>query len=254
MNEHTKNGLEEKVAVVTGASKGIGVAIAKRLAAEGAAVIVNYASDRQGAEKVVAQIVAAGGKATAVGADVAQETEVESLFAAAHETYGRLDILVNNAGVFKFGALEDVTAEEFHRQFNINVLGLLLASKAASKAFGDAGGNIINISSGISVAPMPNGSIYGATKGAVDVITRTLAKELGPRGIRVNAVSPGPTETEGAKELGIFDSEEGKAMLAQTPLGRFGTSEDIASVVALLVSPDADWITGQIVQAAGGLI
>lgn len=245
--------LEGEVALVTGASRGIGAAIAKRLASEGAAVGVNYATSRDGAEKVVGEIVAEGGRASAVRSDVSKPEEIERLFAETLEAYDRLDILVNNAGVFAFGPLETATAEEFHRQMDLNVLGTLLAAKAASAAFGHAGGSIVNISSSAAIAPMPGSAIYSATKAAVDVLTTVLAKELGPRNIRVNAVSPGPTETERAIEMGLAQTEMGKAMIAQTPLGRFGTPEDIAAVVAFLASDDARWITGQTIQASGGL-
>lgn len=253
MNQITKTEGTEQVALVTGASKGIGAAIAKRLASDGAAVVVNYASDREGAERVVADIVATGGRATAIVADVSQEQDVERLFEATREAYGRLDVLVNNAGVFAFGPLETVTAAEFHRQSDLNVLGVLLASKAAAAAFGESGGSIVNLSSSAAIAPMAGSSVYAATKGAVDSVTRALAQELGPRGIRVNAISPGPTETERARDMGLADSEQGQAMIAQTPLGRFGQPDDMASVVAFLASADAGWITGQIIQVSGGL-
>ncbi|MGI4790987.1 MAG: SDR family NAD(P)-dependent oxidoreductase [Janthinobacterium lividum] len=245
--------LTGKVTLVTGASKGIGAAIAKRLAAEGSSVIVNYVSDKAGADQVVGGIVAAGGKATAVQADVSKPEEIERLFAATKETYGRLDVLVNNAGVFAFMPLEAVIAEEFHRQMNLNVLGTLLASKAAAAAFGELGGSIINLSSSAAVSPMSGSAVYSATKAAVDVLTRALAMELGPRGIRVNAVSPGPTETQRAIDMGLPQSNMGLAMIAQTPLGRFGQPEDMASVAAFLASDDAGWITGQVIQVSGGL-
>lgn len=245
--------LEGKSALVTGASKGIGAAIARRLGDEGAAVVVNYATDREGAERVVAGIVAAGGRATAIQADVSKPQEIERLFEEAKGAYGRLDVLVNNAGVFAFGPLETVTAEEFHRQNDLNVLGTLLGAKAAASAFGESGGSIVNISSSAAIAPMPGSAVYAATKAAVDAITVSLAKELGARGIRVNAVSPGPTETERAVSLGLTKSEKGLAMVAQTPLGRFGKPEEMASVVAFLASDDASWITGQTIQVSGGL-
>lgn len=245
--------LTGKVALVTGASKGIGAAIARRLAAQGASVVVNYAASKEGAEQVVADIVAAGGKAIAVQADVSKPDDIERLFAAAQKAYGKLDILVNNAGVFAFGPLESVTVEEFHRQMNLNVLGTLLASKAAASAFGDSGGSIVNLSSSASIAPMPGSAIYSATKAAVDALTVALAKELGPRTIRVNAVSPGPTETERAIDMGLAQSDMGRAMISQTPLGRFGKPDDMASVVAFLASDDAGWITGQTLQVSGGL-
>lgn len=245
--------LEGQVALVTGASKGIGAAIAKRLAQAGASVVVNYAASQAEAEKVVGEIQATGGKATAVQADVSKPEEIERLFVASNAAYGRLDVLVNNAGVFSFGPLESVTPEEFHRQMDLNVLGTLFAAKAAAAAFGEEGGRIVNISSSTGISPMPNSAIYSATKAAVDALTVVLAKELGPRGIRVNAVSPGPTETERAIEMGLSETDIGKAMIAQTPLGRFGKPADVASVVAFLASQDSEWITGQVIQVSGGL-
>jgi 3-oxoacyl-[acyl-carrier protein] reductase len=251
--EAMSKSIEGKVALVTGASKGIGAAIARRLGKDGAAVVVNYASDKAGADRVVEEIVAAGGTAVAVQADISKPDEIERLFAETKRAYGRLDVLVNNAAVFSFGPLETVTAEEFHRQNDINVLGTLLAAQAAAAAFGDAGGSIVNLSSGAAISPMPGGAIYAATKAAVNVITTVLAKELGPRGIRVNAVSPGPTQTERMADMGMADSDMGKAMIAQTPLGRFGHPDEMASVVAFLVSDEAGWITGQTIQVSGGL-
>ena len=244
----------QKVALVTGASKGIGAEIARRLASEGFAVVVNYAHGQEGAERVVAEITGAGGRATAVRADLSKEEDIGRLFEATKAAYGRLDVLVNNAGVFGFGPLESVTAEEFHRHTNLNVLGLLLASQAAVAAFGPAGGSIVNLSSSSVMDPPPGSSIYSATKGAVDALTRSLARELGPRGIRVNAISPGPTETEFAREVGLTRSEQGRALVAQTPLGRFGQPRDMAAVVAFLASADAGWVTGQVIQVSGGLV
>jgi len=249
----SNNRLTGKVAIVTGASKGIGAGIAKAYAAQGAAVVVNYASGRDGAERVVAEITAAGGKAIAVHGDVAKADDVRSLFAAAKEAYGALDVLVNNAGVFQFDALEAVTEDEFHREFNINVLGLLLATQEALKHFRAEGGSVINISSVVSTDPVPNSVVYSATKGAVDTITRALAKELGPRKIRVNAIAPGGVETEGVHRMGIIGTDFQKQMIEQTPLGRFGQPDDIARVAVFLASDDAAWVTGERIAASGGL-
>jgi 3-oxoacyl-[acyl-carrier protein] reductase len=245
--------LAGKVAVVTGASKGIGAAIAQGLAGEGAAVVVNYASSKAGAERVVAEITAQGGKAVAVQADVSKPAEVERLFGAVKKTYGKLDILVNNAGVYEFAPIEEITPEHFHRQFNLNVLGVLLASREAVKSFGPSGGSIINISS-VVVSSAPAGtSVYSATKGAVDVITRTLAKELGPRKIRVNAINPGMVETEGVHASGLADGDFRNQYEAQSPLGRIGQPADIAPAAVYLASSDADWITGETITVAGGV-
>ena len=243
--------LQGKVAIVTGSSKGIGAAIAKELGAQGASVVVNYASSREGGEKVAGEIVKAGGKAIAVGADMSKQEEIKSLFAAAQKEYGKLDILVNNAGVYNFAPLESVTAESFHTHFNINVLGVLLASQEAAKMFGDAGGSIVNISSVVSTNGFPGNVVYNATKGAVDTITRTLANELGAKKIRVNAINPGPVATEGASAF--LNDEVEKAMSAQTPLGRIGQPDDYGPVAVFLASDDARWITGQTLLVAGGL-
>ena len=237
--------LAGKVAVVTGASKGIGAAIARRLAAEGAAVVVNYASSREGAERVVADIVRAGGKAVAVGGNVAKAADANRIVAEAKSAFGRLDILVNNAGVYGFLPLEQVTEDEFHRQFGTNVLGLLLATRAAAAEFGPDGGSVINVGSVVTRHAPPGASIYAATKGAVDVITRVLAKELAPRKIRVNAINPGGTETEGTHAAGIIGSNFEAQMVAQTPLGRLGQPTDIAPTAAFLASDDSGWITGE---------
>ncbi len=244
--------LEGKVAVVTGASKGIGAAIAVHLAAEGAAVVVNYASSKAGADKVVDAITSKGGKAIAVQADVAQESDVRRLFAETRSAFGRLDILVNNAGIYEFAPLEAITAEHFHKQFNLNVLGLLLATQEAAKLFGSDGGSVVNISSVVATATPPNSAVYNATKAAVDAVTRTLAKELGPKKIRVNAVNPGLVETEGTHSQGITESDFRKALEAQTPLGRIGQTSDIAPAVVFLASDDSAWTTGETLHVAGG--
>jgi 3-oxoacyl-[acyl-carrier protein] reductase len=248
-----KNGkLNGKVAVVTGASKGIGAGIAKQLAADGAAVVVNYASSKEGADKIVDEIIKRDGKAIAVQADVAKKKDIERLFAETKKAFGKIDILVNNAGVYDFKPLEEVTESEFHREFNTNVLGLLLATQEAVKHFGTEGGSVINVSSVASSATPPNSAIYTGTKGAVDAITRALAKEFGPKKIRINAVNPGGVETEGFHALGFSGSDFEKQMIAQTPLGRLGQPQDIAPVVAFLASAEAEWITGETIRVAGG--
>jgi len=248
-----RNGkLNGKVAVVTGASKGIGADIAKHLAAEGAAVVVNYASSKESADRVVDEISKRGAKAIAVQADVAKKKDIERLFAETKKAFGKVDILVNNAGVYDFKPLEEVTESEFHREFNTNVLGLLLATQEAVKHFGAEGGNVINVSSVASSVTPPNSAIYTGTKGAVDAITQALAKELGPRKIRINAVNPGGVETEGFHALGFSGSDFEKQMIAQTPLGRLGQPQDVAPVVAFLASSEAEWITGETIRVAGG--
>ena len=252
MNTNTKK-LDGKVAIVTGASKGIGAAIAKQFAAEGAAVVVNYASSKEGADQVVDEIAKHGGKAIAVQADVAKKKDIERLFAETKKEFGRLDILVNNAGVYQFAPLEEATENEFHRQFNTNVLGLILATQEAVKHFGSEGGSVINIGSSATTITAPTTVVYTATKGAVDMITRVLAKELGPKKIRVNSINPGGVETEGFHTLGMPGSDFEKQMIAQTPLGRIGQPKDIAPVAAFLASSDAAWITGEIIYVAGGL-
>jgi 3-oxoacyl-[acyl-carrier protein] reductase len=245
--------LTGKVAVVTGASKGIGVAIAKELAAEGAAVVVNYSSSKTDADKVVGAITANGGKAIAVQANLSKKADIERLFAETKSKFGRLDILVNNAGIYEFAPLEAITEEHFHKQFDLNVLGLILASQSATKLFDSAGGSIVNISSIVSTLAVPNGSVYSATKGAVDAITRSLASELGPRGIRVNAIRPGMVETEGTHAAGIEDSEMQKQTRASTPLGRLGQPQDIAGAAVFLASAESSWISGETLIIAGGL-
>jgi 3-oxoacyl-[acyl-carrier protein] reductase len=245
--------LTGKVGIVTGASKGIGAGIAKYLAAEGASVVVNYASSKEGAEQVVNEITREGGKAIAVQGDVAKKEDVEHLFAETKKTFGRLDILVNNAGVYQFAPLEETTEDQFQRQFSINVFGLILATREALKFFGPEGGSVINIGSTITSVTPPATVVYTATKGAVNAITRVLAKELGPRRIRVNSINPGVVETEGVHAIGILGSDFEKDAVAQTPLGRIGQPGDIAPAVGFLASPDSAWVTGEILQVAGGL-
>ncbi|TMQ28531.1 MAG: glucose 1-dehydrogenase [Candidatus Rokuibacteriota bacterium] len=245
--------LQDKVAIVTGASKGIGASIARYLADAGAAVVVNYASSKAGADRVVADITRHGGTAIAVPANVADPADIERLFAETKRAFGRLDILVNNAGVYEFLPLEDVTEEHFHKHFDLNVLGLLLATKEAVKHFDAAGGSIINIGSGASTLTPANTSVYTATKAAVDAITRVLAKELGPRNIRVNAINPGMVETEGFRAGGFAESDFRKQIEAQTPLGRIGQPRDIAPTAVFLASADAGWITGETLLVGGGL-
>jgi len=246
------NKLSNKVAIVTGASKGIGAAIAKSLAAAGASVVVNYASSKAGADKVVDEIYKAGGNAIAVHGDVSKAAEAQGIIDAAIKKYGRLDILVNNSGVYEFGLIEAITEEQFHRHFNVNVLGLLLTTQAAAKHLGD-GGSVINISSGVTTITPPNSVVYTATKGAVDAITGVLAKELGPRKIRVNSINPGPVETEGTHAAGVIGSDFEKVLVAQTPLGRIGQPGDIASIAVFLASDDSGWLTGEALLATGGL-
>ena len=252
MNTNTKK-LDGKVAVVTGASKGIGADIAKQFAAEGAAVVVNYASSKEGADRVVDEITKRGGKAIAIQGNVAKKAEVERLFAEAEKAFGKVDILVNNAGVYEFVPLEEVTEEQFHRMFDVNVLGMLLATQEALKHFNSDGGSIINIGSLASSLTPPTAVVYNATKGAVDAITRTLAKELGPRKIRVNAINPGMVITEGAVAGGFTEGDFRKMLESQTPLGRIGQTEDIAPAAVFFASSDSAWITGETLRVAGGL-
>ena len=245
--------LEGKVALVTGASKGIGAAIAKQLATEGASVVVNYASSKEGADRVVSEIKKTGGKAVALQGDVAKAQDIERLFAEAKKQFGKLDILVNNAGVYEFSPLENISAEHYDRIFDINVRGLLLASREAAKYIDGNGGSIINIGSVVSSIAPPNSSVYTATKGAVDAITKTLANELGARKIRVNAINPGMVITEGAQSQGIIESDMRKQIESQTPLGRIGKPEDIAPAAVFFASDDSAWITGESLVVAGGL-
>jgi 3-oxoacyl-[acyl-carrier protein] reductase len=242
--------LANKVAIVTGASKGIGAAIAKALAAEGASVVVNYASSKGGADTVVGAITKAGGKAIAVRGDVSKTAEAQGIIAAAIEAYGRLDILVNNSGVYEFGAIEEVTEEKFHKLFN--VLGLLLTTQAAVKHL-QAGGSIINIGSAVTRLKPTGSSVYTATKGAVDAITGVLAKELAAKKIRVNSINPGMVETEGTHTAGFIGSDFEKGIVAQTPLGRVGQPRDIAAIAVFLASDDSGWLTGELQWASGGL-
>jgi 3-oxoacyl-[acyl-carrier protein] reductase len=245
--------LQNKVAVVTGASKGIGAAIAKHMAAEGAAVVVNYSSSKEGADQVVNEITKNGGKAIAVKANLSQKDEIEHLFSETKKAFGTVDVLVNNAGVYEFSPLEGVTEEHFDKHFDLNVLGLILASKEAAKYFGPQGGSIINISSLASTSAFPNSVVYSATKGAVDTVTRVLAAELGARKIRVNTINPGMVETEGVRAQNIHESDMAKAVVSRTPLGRLGQPEDIAPAAVFFASNDSSWITGETLVISGGL-
>jgi 3-oxoacyl-[acyl-carrier protein] reductase len=251
MKTNTKK-LDGKVAIVTGASKGIGTAIAKHLAAEGAAVVVNYSSSKEGADRVVDEITKRGGKALAVRANMARKADVERLFVETKKAFGKVDILVNNAGVYEFLPLENVTEEHFHKHFDVNVLGPLLAIQEATKYFGPEGGSVINISSSASMSAPASGSVYSATKAALDTVTKSLAKELGPRKIRVNAINPGMVETEGLREGGFVGSDFQKMFEAQSALGRIGQPDDVAPAVVFLASPDSGWITGETLVVSGG--
>jgi 3-oxoacyl-[acyl-carrier protein] reductase len=242
-----------KVAVVTGASKGIGAAIARHLAAEGATVVVNYSASKEAAESVVEKITESGGTAVAVQANLANPADITRLFAETKKKFDKLDVLVNNAGIYEFAPLENVTPEHFHKQFDLNVLGLVLASQEAAKYFGPAGGAIVNISSVVAHSPVATASVYSGTKAAVDAITRSLAKELGPRNIRVNAINPGMVETEGLQGAGIAHSDFRKTTEAQTPLGRIGQPDDIAPAAVFFASSDSSWITGETLTISGGL-
>ncbi len=247
------NKLTNKVAVVTGASKGIGAGIAKSLAAEGAAVVVNYASSKEGADRVVAEITKEGGKAVAVQGDVSKAADVRRIFAETKKQFGKLDVLVNNAGVYQFSALGDITEEHFHHQFNTNVLGLILATQEAAKLFGPEGGTVINIGSTVSTITPPTSAVYSATKAAVDAVTHVLAKELGPRNIRVNSINPGMVETEGVHTAGFLGSDFQKQLESQTPLGRIAQPGDISPIAVFLASADSGWLTGETLLASGGL-
>jgi 3-oxoacyl-[acyl-carrier protein] reductase len=245
--------LKNKVAVVTGASKGIGAAIAKALASEGASVVVNYSSSKEGADRVVAEITSKGGKAIAVQGDVSKTKDVDRIFAETKKQYGALDVLVNNAGIYEFSPIGEVTEDKFHRLFNTNVLGLLLASQQAAKQFGPEGGSIINVGSAVSRITPPDSAVYTATKGAVDAVTGVLARELGPKKIRVNSINPGMVETEGVHSAGFIGSDFEKGAVAQTPLGRIGQPGDIAPLAVFLASSDSGWLTGETILASGGL-
>jgi 3-oxoacyl-[acyl-carrier protein] reductase len=245
--------LQGQVAVVTGASKGLGAAIAEHLAAAGAAVVVNFASSKAGGEAVVNRIRKADGKAVAVQADVSKPDDIRRLFAETKKAFGKLDILVNNAGVYEFAPLQAISADHFHKHFNLNVLGLLLTTQEAVKHFGPAGGTIINMSSFAATSAPPSTSVYSGTKAAVNAITRSLAQELGPRKIRVNAISPGVVETEGLHAAGISGSDFQRQIETQTPLGRISQPQDVAPAVVFLASPDSAWITGENLYVSGGL-
>jgi len=255
MNTNTNTNAKKlagRVAVVTGASKGIGASIAQALGAEGAAVVVNYSSSKADGDRVAKQIDASGSKAVAVQANMSKPEEIERLFTEAKKAFGRVDIVVNNAGIYEFLPLEKLTPEHFHKQFNLNVLGLLLASQAAARQFDGGGGSIINVSSIVSTLAVPEAAVYSGTKGAVDAITRSLAAELGPRRIRVNAIRPGMVETEGVRSAGIAESDMRKQVEAQTPLGRIGQPRDIAGAAIFLASDDSAWITGETFVISGG--
>jgi 3-oxoacyl-[acyl-carrier protein] reductase len=245
--------LSGQVAVVTGASKGIGAGIAKALAAEGASVVVNYSSSKEGADKVVKEITGSGGKATAVQADVSKPADITKLFAETKKAYGKVNILVNNAGIYQFAPLEAITEELFHKQFNLNVLGLLLATQEAVKLFPPEGGSVINVGSGVSTILPPNTSVYSATKASVDAITRILAKELGPKKIRVNSINPGMIETEGVHSAGFIGSDFQKWAEGESPLGRIGQTDDISPTAVYLASSDSKYLTGETIRVTGGI-
>jgi 3-oxoacyl-[acyl-carrier protein] reductase len=253
MSTNITKKLAGKVAVVTGASKGIGASIAKHLAAEGASVVVNYASSKTGADKVVADITAAGGKAVAVQGDVSKKADIDRLFVETKKAYGQLDVLVNNAGIYEFDPMEQISEEHFHKQFNLNVLGLLLTTQEAVKYFGPVGGSVINLSSVVGENPLPNAAVYSATKAAVDAVTVSLAKELGPKKIRVNSINPGMIETEGVHSAGFLETEFPKMVVSQTPLGRIGQPQDIGKVATFFASDDSGWVTGETLLISGGM-
>lgn len=244
--------LEGKVAVVTGASKGIGAAIAKHLAAEGAAVVVNYSNSKEAADRIVNEVTTKGGRAIAVQANLSKKADIDQLFAEAKKAFGGIDILINNAGIYEFSPVEQITEEHFRKQFDLNVLGLALATQSAVNQFNPAGGSVVNISSLVSTVGFPGAAVYSGTKGAVDAITRSLAKELGARKIRVNAINPGMIETDGLHATGIAGSDMRKQVEAQTPLGRIGRPEDIAKAAVFFASDDSEWITGQTLNVSGG--
>jgi 3-oxoacyl-[acyl-carrier protein] reductase len=252
--ENSMAKLANQVAVVTGASKGIGAGIAKALAADGAAVVVSYLSSKEGAERVVREITAGGGKAIAVQGDVSKQADITRLFEETRKAYGRLDILVNNAGIYQFAPLDSITEELFHSQFNLNVLGLLLTTKEALKLFGPEGGSIINVGSGASTILPPNTSVYSATKASVDAITAVLAKELGPRKIRVNSINPGMIETEGVHSAGFIEGDFRKWIESQSPLGRIGQTDDISPTAVYLASADSKYLTGETLRVTGGIL
>ena len=254
MSSNITKKLTGKVAVVTGASKGIGAGIAKHLAAEGASVVVNFSSSKAGADAVVAEITAAGGKAVAVQGDVSKKADIDRLVAETGKTYGKVDILINNAGVYEFGPLEAITEEHFHKQFNLNVLGLLLTTQKAVENFAPTGGSIVNISSVVGVNPLPGAAVYSASKAAVDGITKSLAKELAAKKIRVNSINPGMVETEGVHAAGFIGTDFQKHLVTQTPLGRLGQPNDIAKAVAFFASDDSGWVTGETLLVSGGLL
>jgi 3-oxoacyl-[acyl-carrier protein] reductase len=244
--------LSGKIAIVTGASKGIGAGIAKALAEAGAAVVVNYAGSKEGAERVVAEIVAKDGKAVAVQADVSKPADIQRLFAETRKTFGAPSILVNNAGIYEFASIEQLDPEAYRRMFDVNVLGPLLATQAAVKHFDSEGGSVINVSSVVSMVRIPNSAVYSATKAALDSITRVLAVELGQKRIRVNSINPGPVETEGTRAAGIVGSDLERHTVSQTPLGRIGQPDDIGPIAVFLASPESGWLTGEVIGASGG--